>query len=115
VNSRIELRDKKSRLHQAEANAGGALCSRLSTRANRNNANHHLWPNGRVWWLHYTIHLPNYTKRRIRRSLKTANLSVARQRRDAMLAEYTANEMSTEANALNIIFEDTKFSVPIKQ
>jgi hypothetical protein len=109
VNSNSELRDEKVKLQQAEANASGAMCGRLSTRTNGNNANHHLWSNGRLWWLHYTVHLPNYTKRRVRRSLNTANLSVARQRRDAALAGHPPGD----AVKLKVTFTHTKFLVPI--
>ena len=44
-------------------------------------------PNHGIWWLHYTLHLPDYTKRRIRRSLHTRDLHEARTRRDELLTE----------------------------
>jgi len=47
---------------------------------------HHLWRNGRLWWVAFTVHLPGWRKERVRRSLKTDDLAEARQRRDAMLA-----------------------------
>ena len=50
------------------------------------NPDHHLWNNHGTWWLHYTMHLPDYTKRRIRKSLGTHNVEEARQRRDEILA-----------------------------
>ncbi len=54
----------------------------LTVRVNPENPNHHLWNNNGVWWLHYTLHRPDYTKQRVRCSLKTNDLVVARQRRD---------------------------------
>ncbi len=60
---------------------------RLSLRINPENPDHHLWNNNGTWWCHYTEHLPDYTKRRVRVSLGTSDLELARQRRDAILNE----------------------------
>ena len=49
------------------------------------NPNHHLWNNNGTWWLHYTEHLPDYTKRRDRLSLHTHNVRAARAIRDVLL------------------------------
>jgi hypothetical protein len=49
---------------------------------------HHLWRNGRLYWVAFTVHLPGWQKERVRRSLGTADLIEARRRRDALLAEY---------------------------
>jgi hypothetical protein len=49
------------------------------------NLNHHLWNNNGTWWLHYTEHLPDYTKRRVRVSLRTHNVRAARAMRDVLL------------------------------
>jgi hypothetical protein len=46
---------------------------------------HHLWRNGRVWWAAFTVHGPDGSPQRIRTSLRTADLSLARRRRDALL------------------------------
>jgi hypothetical protein len=51
-------------------------------------SNHHLWRNGRLWWVAFTIHLPGWQKERVRLSLQTADLSEARKRRDVILASY---------------------------
>ena len=51
------------------------------------NPNHNLWLNNGVWWVHFTMHLPDYTARRVRRSLNTRSLDEARSRRDALFAE----------------------------
>ena len=58
----------------------------LSVRVNNKNPDHHLWNNHGTWWLHYTLHLPDYTKRRVRKSLGTNNVKEARLRRDEILA-----------------------------
>jgi hypothetical protein len=48
---------------------------------------HHLWNNNGTWWCHYTEHLPDFTKRRVRRSLHTSDSSIARVLRDSLLCE----------------------------
>ncbi len=57
-----------------------------SIRIHPENANHHLWNNHGTWFLHYTIHPTPVTKERIRRSLGTKDLAVARRRRNACFA-----------------------------
>ena len=57
----------------------------LSARIDGTNRLHHLWNNNGTWWIHYTVHW-GYRKRRIRRSLNTADAVVAIARRDALLA-----------------------------
>lgn len=51
------------------------------------NPNHHLWFNNGTWWAHWTEHLPDFTKRRVRRSLHTRDLGIARVLRDTILQE----------------------------
>ena len=51
---------------------------------------HHLWRNGRLWWIAFTVHLPGWQKDRVRRSLGTDDLIEARRRRDELLREYPA-------------------------
>ena len=48
--------------------------------------NHHLWRNGRFWWIAYTAIIDGWRPERIRHSLKTDDLSAARVRRDEILA-----------------------------
>jgi hypothetical protein len=50
--------------------------------------NHHLWRNGRLWWVAFTVHLPGWQKERVRLSLGTADLAEARARRDRVLESY---------------------------
>jgi hypothetical protein len=49
---------------------------------------HHLWRNGRLWWIAFTIHRSDWTAERIRRSLGTDDLSEARRRRDLIFRQY---------------------------
>ena len=59
---------------------------RLAVRIDDSNPNHHLWNNRGTWWCHFTLHKPDYTAERIRVSLRTHDLEVARDRRDQLLA-----------------------------
>ncbi|MDG2214598.1 MAG: hypothetical protein P8M70_12265 [Verrucomicrobiota bacterium] len=58
----------------------------LSVRLNGDNPNHHLWNNHGTWWVHYTLHLPDHTKKRVRESLHTQDVEEARRLRDKFLA-----------------------------
>jgi hypothetical protein len=49
---------------------------------------HHLWRNGRLWWVAFTVHLPGWQKERVRLSLGTDDIVEARRRRDQLLSEY---------------------------
>jgi|UniRef100_UPI004049C89B hypothetical protein len=60
-------------------------------RVRSDNPNHHLWNNHGTWFLHYTVHPTPFTKERIRRSLGTKDLEVARDRRDTFF-EHLKNE-----------------------
>ena len=57
----------------------------LAVRIDPTNPDHHLWDNNGTWWCHYTVHLPDYRKQRVRQSLGTRDLREARRRRDAVL------------------------------
>ena len=52
-------------------------------RVRAENPNHHLWNNHGTWFLHYTVHPTPFTKERVRRSLGTKDVRIARERRDA--------------------------------
>ena len=58
---------------------------KASIRIHADNPDHHLWNNNGTFWCHYTLHLRDYTKRRVRRSLKTSNIKHARKLRDQLL------------------------------
>ena len=60
--------------------------TRLSVRIDDANPLHHLWNNNGTWWVHFTIHDPDHTARRIRRSLGTKNQVEARRLRDRILS-----------------------------
>jgi hypothetical protein len=62
------------------------------------NPNHHLWNNHGTWFLHYTVHPTPFTKERIRRSLGTKDIRVARERRDSFFA-HLASEAGKAAAA----------------
>jgi len=55
-------------------------------RVRADNPNHHLWNNHGTWFLHYTVHPTPFTKERIRRSLGTKEVKIARARRDSFFA-----------------------------
>ena len=55
---------------------------------NARNENHHLWLNHGIWFVSYTVHPKPWTKERVRQSLKTRCVEVARQRRDELFAAY---------------------------
>ncbi|BCS34285.1 hypothetical protein TBR22_A35150 [Luteitalea sp. TBR-22] len=52
--------------------------------------NHHLWRNGRFWWIAYTVIIDGWRQERIRHSLKTDDLTEARVRRDEILASVSS-------------------------
>jgi len=49
------------------------------------NENHHIWNNNGTYWCHFTVHPPDFTKRRVRMSLHTADIEEARRQRDLLL------------------------------
>ena len=59
---------------------------RASVRVRAGNENHHLWNNNGTWYLHYTVHPTPFTKSRVRLSLGTKSIELARERRDEILA-----------------------------
>jgi len=61
--------------------------TRLSLRVKEDNPLHHLWNNNGTWWIHYTIHLSDYTAKRVRQSLATQEVSEAIRRRDELLSQ----------------------------
>ena len=55
---------------------------------------HHLWRNGRLWWVAFTIHR-GHRQERVRRSLGTDDCVEARSARDALLARFRADPAVT--------------------
>jgi hypothetical protein len=74
-----------------------AITALPGIRVRPENANHHLWNNHGTWFLHYTVHPTPFTKERIRRSLGTKDLQVARERRDSFFAHLTSPEAAKPA------------------
>ena len=68
-------------------------------RVRAENQNHHLWNNHGTWFLHYTIHPTPFTKERIRRSLGTKDVEVARDRRDSFFATLAADAAKAASTA----------------
>jgi hypothetical protein len=58
------------------------------SRASETNPNHHLWKNGRLWWLAVTLLHDGWRQERVRQSLGTADVLEARRRRDLVLARF---------------------------
>jgi hypothetical protein len=54
------------------------------------NPNHHLWRNGRLWWIAFTVIHDGWRQERIRRSLGTPDLEEARRRRDLLIEQIAA-------------------------
>jgi hypothetical protein len=53
-------------------------------RVAKTNRNHHIWLNNGTWWVAYTVHRPDYTKVRVRQSLRTKCADTARFERDRL-------------------------------
>ena len=60
---------------------------RASIRIGAHKPNHHLYNNNGTWWMHYTAYPTPITTQRMRRSLKTSDVALARKRRDAIFAQ----------------------------
>jgi hypothetical protein len=77
-----------------------ALAALTGIRVRAENPNHHLWNNHGTWFLHYTVHPTPFTKERIRRSLGTKEVAVARERRDAFFRQMAAEAASPSSELL---------------
>ena len=67
----------------------------------RADPDHHLWRNGRYWWVAFTVHLPQWQTQRVRRSVGTTCRSEAHRRRDDVLREFARRQdcrLSIRAN-----------------
>jgi hypothetical protein len=72
----------------------------LAVRVHAANPLHHLWNNHGTWWTHFTVHTPDQRKRRVRRSLRTSDLTVAIARRDALLSALASSWSDAEGGAV---------------
>jgi hypothetical protein len=64
-----------------------------SLRINPANRNHHLWNNNGVWSIHLTLHLPGFTKLRLRRSLHTRSVAAARRLRNRFFRQSSLSNL----------------------
>ena len=56
-------------------------------RINEGNINHHLYLNNHsTYWVHFSRHNADYTKARVRVSLRTKDINLARMRRDELFS-----------------------------
>ena len=69
----------------------------LTTRGEGNNPNHHIWNNNGTLWCHFTLHLPGYTKKRTRKSLKPKRIDNVRYRRDRLFSNFLNESVNPEA------------------
>jgi expansin (peptidoglycan-binding protein) len=60
------------------------MCSTGPVKTNTN-LNHNIWNNNGTWWAHYTVHNDDYTKQRVRVSLGTSDVEIARALRDFII------------------------------
>src|SRR3954466_13719276 len=58
------------------------------SRASETNPNHHLWKNGRLWWLAVTLLHDGWRQERVPQSLRPGDHPEARRRRDLVLARF---------------------------
>ena len=49
------------------------------------NPDHNIWNNNGTYWCHYTVHGDDYTKKRVRVSLGTKDVAIARALRDFLM------------------------------
>lgn len=73
-------------LNESGGSSHSPIRGEIAVRVDDNNPNHHLWNNRGTWWCHFTLHRPDYTAERIRVSLKTRDVTLARARRDELLS-----------------------------
>jgi len=83
---------RRDNSHKETSRIMNALTALAGIRVRPENPNHHLWNNHGTWFLHYTVHPTPFTKERIRRSLGTKDIRVARERRDSFF-----NQLASEA------------------
>ena len=60
---------------------------RLASKARPSKPNHHLFNNNGIWWCQVTVHRGPFSKR-LRFSLRTSDVDLARERRDRVFATH---------------------------
>lgn len=76
-------------------NPTAAPAVRAASRRRRHGPNHHLFNNNGTWWLQVTVRR-GPTAERLRGSLKTGDLVLARERRDRVLAALNMRTKATQ-------------------
>jgi hypothetical protein len=61
------------------------LCWSGGVKNKNPNPDHNIWNNNGTLWCHYTLHEEDYTKRRVRVSLGTKDIAIARALRDFLM------------------------------
>jgi hypothetical protein len=61
------------------------LCSSGGVKNKNPNPDHNIWNNNGTYWCHYTVHEDGYTKKRVRVSLGTKDIAIARALRDFLI------------------------------
>lgn len=64
----------------------------LAVRVDDNNPRHHLWNNNGTCWCHFTVHLSDYQKKRIRLSLQTSKVKEAIRKRDQLFTRLSKEQ-----------------------
>jgi len=79
------------------------------------NPNHNIWNNNGTWWCHYTVHNDDYTKQRVRVSLGTKDVEIARALRDFIMdasPKIACNIPRTRGQAMPDVITHTHRLVP---
>ncbi len=71
---------------------------KLKLRFRAREVNHHLWSNHDIWYVAYTVETPLGGTSRIRRSLGTKDVGLARVRRDCIFQQYSEEEQLKQAS-----------------
>lgn len=61
------------------------LWSHGGVKNTNHNPDHNIWNNNGTYWCHYTVHAEDYTKKRVRVSLGTKDVEIARALRDFVM------------------------------
>jgi hypothetical protein len=83
-----------------------------TSRAFANNQNHHLWKNGRLWWIAFTLIHDGWRQERVRQSLGTDNIKEARRRRDSILALFAKPSIEPNIEPIEACLDPEGLDVP---
>jgi hypothetical protein len=87
------IRPHAARTHEFAPTDCHPLLSRIAAASDLDeiDPDHHLWRNGRLWWIAFTVHR-GHLQERVRFSLATADVEQARRRRDEVFALYEESQ-----------------------